>query len=128
FRHAVGIVLRLDVPADAASEKYVEDFADAIDVTAGLAQLVEQHAGGRRHGVVVAVGGALEGAGHADEGSRDNAANLVGTAQDLPGDLSSRANIGYTNDLLVRRHQEDAVGGSVNNRRSGSHMPRAQLL
>ena len=41
-------------------EEHVEDLADAVDGHAALVQLVEQHAFGRRHGVIVAVGRARE--------------------------------------------------------------------
>src|ERR1035441_10154126 len=39
----------------------------------------------RRDGVIVAVGGAHETAGSADEGSRDDAADLVRSVEDLAG-------------------------------------------
>ena len=74
--HAIGVVLRLDVAANASAEKYVVDLADAEDRMAGLAELVEQHAGGWRDGIVVAVRCSLKSAGAADEGSRDNAAHF----------------------------------------------------
>ena len=128
FRHAVGIVLGFGGVSDAAAQEDVEDLADAVHGHAAVFQPVEQHALGRRHGVIVAVGGAGESAGRADEGARDHAADLVRAAQNLARGLADPVEFPERDHFFVRRHLEDAVGRGVDDGRTGAHVPGAEFL
>ena len=128
LRHAVGVVLGLGGLPDAAAEEDVEDLADAVDADAAIVELIEQHVLGRRHGVVVAVGGARESAGRAGEGPRDHAAHFVRSAQDLARGLAHLVELPERDDFFVRGDLEDAVGGGVDDRRAGAHVLVAEFL
>ena len=83
---------------------------------------------GRRHGVVVAVGGARERAGRADERPRDHAPHFVRPAQDLARDLADAVQLGKRDHLFVRGDLEDAVGRGVDDGRARAHVLFAQFL
>ena len=82
----------------------------------------------RRHGVIVAVGGARETAGRADERPRDHAAHFVRSAQDLARRLADLVEFPQRDDFFVRGDLEDAVGRGVDDRRAGAHVLLAQFL
>ena len=114
--------------ADAAAQEHVENLAHAVDQDAALVQPVEQHALGRRHGVIVAVGGAREIARRADERPRDDAAHFVRPAQNLARGFADLVQLPERDHLFVRGHLEDAVGRGVNDGRAGAHVLGAQFL
>ncbi len=128
FRHAVGIALGLFVFADAAAEKNVEDFADAVDLDLSVVELIEQHAFGRGNGVIVAVGRARERARLPDKRTRDHAAHFVRAAQNITRDFADLVKLPERNHFFVRGDLEDAVGRGVDDRRAGAHVFFAQFL
>ena len=91
-------------------------------------ELIEQHALGRRHGVIVAVGGARETAGRAGERARDHAAHFVRSAQNLARRLAHLVEFPERDHFLVRGDLEDAVGRGVDDGRAGAHVLDAEFL
>jgi hypothetical protein len=79
----------------------------------GFGEAVEQHAGRGRDGVVVAVGGAGESAGGANERPGDDAAHFVLPAQQIAGDLAAAVEFIERDLFLVGGDLENAVGGGV---------------
>ena len=126
--HAVGVVLGLGGIPNAAAQEDVEDLADAVHRDSAIVELIEQHALGRRHGVIVAIGGARETAGRAGERPRDHAAHLVRSAQNLARGLAHLVQFPERDHFLMRGDLEDAVGRRVDDRRAGAHVLLAQFL
>ena len=89
---------------------------------------IEQRLAGRRQRVVVAVRGAREAPGRADERPRDDAADAEPLADQLVGDLAGAIQLGDRHDLFVRGDLEDAVGRRVDDQRAGAHVLGAELV
>src|SRR5271163_4780409 len=83
LRHTIGVALGLFVLADAASQENVKDLADAEDLHLAIVKLIEQHACGRRNGIVLAVWRACKLSGLANKWTGDHAAHLERPAQKL---------------------------------------------
>ena len=75
----------------------------------------------------MAIGGTGEIAGRADEGARDHAADFVRAAQNVPGGFADFVELPERDHLFVGGHLENAVRGSVDDRRAGSHVLAAEL-
>jgi hypothetical protein len=80
-----------------------------------------------RIGEVLAVFGALEGAGFSDERAGDDAADAQGVAQ-AAGDVAIAVEFGDGHDFLVGGDLEDAVGGGVADQRAGLHVFFAEFV
>ena len=126
--HTLGVVLSLGRFADSPAQEDVEDFTDGVDHDAAVIELVEQHAPGRRHGVIVAVGGAFEGSRRAGKRPRNHAAHFVGAAQDLARGFAYFVKFPQRNHLFVRGYLEDAVGRRVDDGRARPHVRSPQFL
>jgi len=129
FCRQAGIVaVGLDLPARRAMGEDVADLAHRDDGTARLRQRVEDGVGRRRHGEILAVAGALEaGLGRADEGPRDDAADLVGVAE-LASDAAQLVEALEPERLLMCRDLQHAVDRGVEDRLAGAHMLRAVFV
>src|SRR5450432_1417608 len=128
LRHAFGVVRGLGGFADTPAQEDIENLADTVDEDAAVVELIEQHALGRRHGVIMAIGGAREITGRADERPRNHAADFVRAAQDFARGFAHLVKFPKRDHLFVRGDLEDAIGGRVDNGRPRAHVVGAQLL
>ena len=126
-RLRVHVVARVHGFGNAAMGVDVLDLADGIDRDAGLHEALEDGFLVRQIGEVLAVFGAFEAAGFADEGAGDDPAHAQGVAE-AAGDLAIAVEFGHGHDLLVGGDLEDAVGGGVANQRAGLEMLLAEFL
>ena len=121
------LLVLTDSPIAAAQEN-IENLAHAVNRNAAPGQAIEQHARGRRHGVIVAIRGAREMAGRAQKRARDHAAHFRRTAQNIARRLADLIQLPQRDNLFVRRHLEHAVGGGVHDGRARAHVLGAQFL
>ena len=113
---------------NAAAKENVGDLSDGIDGYVLGGEAIEQHAGGGRNGVIVAVGGARERAGLAFEGTCDHAAYLVRTGENFTGDLADAVEFRDWNDCLMSGDLKNAISGGIDDRRAGAHVLLAELF
>jgi hypothetical protein len=122
-RHVAG---RLAHFGDAAMRVDVADLADADHLAAAPGDAVEQRRLRRRHGIVAAVGGALEvGRRLADEGPGDDAADVQRVDQPA-NDLAERIEPLEAEMGLVRGDLEDGIGRGVADRLAGADVLLAE--
>ena len=89
---------------------------------------IEQRLARRRQRVVVAVRGARELPGRADERARDDAADAESLADQPVGDLAGAIELGHRHDVFVRGDLEHAVGRRVDDERAGPQVLGAELV
>ena len=99
-----------------------------MDLHAAVFQPIEQHALGRRHGVIVAIGGAREITGRAEEGTRDHAAHFMRTMQNLARCFANLVQLPKRNHFFMRGYLKNAIGRRVDDGRTGAHVLRAEFL
>ena len=123
-RRQAGIVaVRLDLPAGAAMGENVADLADRDDgPRPPLVSVSRIVSAGGGVGEILAVAGALEPVfGRADEGPRDDAADIERVAE-LPGDAAELVEPLEPERLLMRGDLQDAVDRGVADRLAGPHV------
>ncbi len=126
-RLGVGVVAGVNGFGDAPVTVDVLDFADGIDGDVFFDKAFEDGFFVRQVGEILAVLGALEGAGLADEGAGDDAADAQGVAE-AAGDVAVAVQFGDGDDFLVGGDLEDAVGGGVADERSGFEVFGAEFV
>src|SRR5580692_7516566 len=105
--HAVRVVLGLFVFADAASEEYVEDLADAENLHFAILELIEQHAARRRDRIVLAIRRARERAALPGEGPGDHASYFQRATEHLPRGFTDLVLLPERDHFFVRGYLKD---------------------